>query len=689
MLDRDSGRRVIRKEEGIELIHRTVDRLPQIKARHQTLVLNLVDGCPIVEADGEEFFRFDVLQGMIFNFVKAVKEDDPDFFLYERGYKDGGIVDVEEFCKAKYYMGQRGAVRDIVLEALQEAFESGNYYLEVLFSGAIGWGKDYCSDLAEAYQIYLLSRLKNPTGEFDLAPGSSIIFTQQHTSAKLAKQVCFNQFAARIKASPYFKENFMHNKRVKSQLDFPNGITMMPVGSDATNVLGLNILGGRITELNFMKHTKDSIHTRFSGDREYDQAQELYKTLRRRMKSRFNDKGKCPGKLFLVSSSKYPGDFTDRKIQEAEKEKKVKGYTTILVRKYAIWEAKKSHTDEYFEVEKGNKYKRTRILKPGDIPVNPDDVIKVPIDWKEEFEADPDGACADLAGETTSVKGVFIPYKELIWKAAEKHKAICNGQQLFRHNSIVFQEIFGLTSAPDWGLVVNFDYLNEVLMDDQIEFCFHIDPSQNRDAAGIAISHIMGYQEKDVDATEDSDYLDDKIELPMYQVDGIMQIKAPPGDEVDFKRMEGLGVWLIKNLRVRWATADQYQSVEMLQAFRRTRNKAGEKVNSSTLSIDANPRPYYEVKDSIFEERIIYPEHPVFIEEVSNLQRDVQHEKIDHEEAGSKDTSDGVAGSTWALKNKVARTTRPHRMRDQDRMENPRRRTRVRRIRGPARKRNS
>jgi hypothetical protein len=34
------------------------------------------------------------------------------------------------------------------------------------------------------------------------------------------------------------------------------------------NAIGMNVFGGQIEELNFMARTKDSIHTRFSGEEE-------------------------------------------------------------------------------------------------------------------------------------------------------------------------------------------------------------------------------------------------------------------------------------------------------------------------------------------------------------------------------------------------------------------------------------
>jgi hypothetical protein len=71
------------------------------------------------------------------------------------------------------------------------------------------------------------------------------------------------------------------------------------------------------------------------------------------MKSRFMQKGKVPGKLLPVSSAHYPGDFTNRKIEEAESD------DTIFVMNYSQWEAlpQDRFTGEKFLVEVGNEVK--------------------------------------------------------------------------------------------------------------------------------------------------------------------------------------------------------------------------------------------------------------------------------------------------------------------------------------------
>ena len=95
---------------------------------------------------------------------------------------------------------------------------------------AIGVGKTYMADMAMAYMLYRLSCYHNPQLEYDLAPGSSIVFIQQSITQNLAKKVVFDQFSGRLKNSPYFMKHFHFDPKVKSELRFPKNIYVLPVG---------------------------------------------------------------------------------------------------------------------------------------------------------------------------------------------------------------------------------------------------------------------------------------------------------------------------------------------------------------------------------------------------------------------------------------------------------------------------
>ena len=83
--------------------------------------------------------------------------------LYSINYKTKP-VDVVTFVQDKYYLGEtlRGNLYPILLDDLQELFAGD--YVEVLLKGGIGYGKTTFSYIAIAYDIYLVSCLKEPSG---------------------------------------------------------------------------------------------------------------------------------------------------------------------------------------------------------------------------------------------------------------------------------------------------------------------------------------------------------------------------------------------------------------------------------------------------------------------------------------------------------------------------------------------
>ena len=539
---------------------------------------------------------------------------------------------------------------------------------------AIGVGKTYMADMAMAYMLYRLSCYHNPQLEYDLAPGSSIVFIQQSITQNLAKKVVFDQFSGRLKNSPYFMKHFHFDPKVKSELRFPKNIYVLPVGGSDTSAIGMNVFGGQIEELNFMARTKDSIHTRFSGEEEYDQAERLYRTLIRRMKSRFMQKGKVPGKLLLVSSTNYPGDFTGRKIEEAEKDK------TIFVMNYSQWEAlpEDRFTGEKFLVEVGNDVKQSRVLKSREEAVDDEDVIDVPIEYKTEFERDIDGALRDLAGVSSSTKHPFIPCRELIVSAYEEFDKVTGGRQLFHFGgrNFVLSNVIDQES-PDWDLVINEEYLDECIMDPKIVFSAHIDVGVSEDAAGVAVGHITGYKlmpSSKYFNTRTNEFVEVKdMRAPIYQIDGVLRISSPPNGEVDMALLRDLILDLRGRLNLKWVTLDSYQSTMLIQSFRRS------KIKSGVLSVDKSMDPYMEVKQAIKDERLLIPHHEVLLRELRELER--KDTKINHVPHGSKDCSDAVAGVVHILRRKEADNTVNRSSRRRSRRETNERSPNVRRIR--------
>jgi|GEM_PF-867753 len=601
--------------------------------------------CVYEDKQGKRYCHLQDLQGFVNNLLRAADSGDFSFLMQKRGLTGDRIVDVEEFVESPEYMNQKAYIRPKIKEALMELFAPGNTFVEAVLTGAIGIGKTFFGDMAMAYMLYCLSCYESPQLEYDLAPGSSIIFIQQSISLTLARKVVFDQFGGRLKESPYFMRHFCFDKGIKSELRFPKGITVMPIGGSDTSALGLNVYAAQIEEMNFMSRTTDSIHIKYTREEEYDQAERLYTTLSRRIKSRFMQKGRVPGKILLVSSVNYPGDFTDRKCKEAKTDK------TIFVMKYNQWEVlpPDRFSGKKFLVEVGNELKQSRILRDRSEALDEEDVLEVPIEYEPEFERDVDAALRDLAAIATGTRHPFIPFRELIELASDRFTALTGGKQLFRYDSVVIDDVID-RSERNWEDLVDAAYIDQCIFDPLTVFAGHVDVGVTEDAAGVAVGRIIGYT--DLPSTRfyserARGFIEvDDMRAPVYQLDGLLQITSPPSGEVDLELVRDLVLYLRSLLNLKWCTMDSYQSTMMIQSFRRA------KIRSGVLSVDTNLGPYMELKLALKDKRILYPDHSVFKRELRELERN--ENKVDHPSGGSKDVSDACAGVVYILQHKEA-----------------------------------
>lgn len=650
------------KAESIAVISARETR--GLQPTEEELLRLMSKSCPEVQTDSGPAYLLSDFTNFIKNLKQAILSRDSSYLRQQRGPRVDRIVDVEEFCESSEYMNQRGTIRPVVLEGLIELFDSerGMFYIECVLTGAIGWGKTFFSYDALAYMIYYLSCFHNPQLELGLAPGSSIVLIQQSQRYELAKKVVFEQFAQILALSPYFQKQFKPDASLRSELRFPSNISVFPVGGSDTAVLGMNVFGGVIDEMNFMLRTRSSermVNVAEHKD-EYDHAERVYTTLIRRMKSRFIQKGGVlPGKLLLISSSNYEGDFTDRKLKEAKTSKH------ILALHHTQWEAlpQDRFTGEVFLVEIGNEAKQSRIIKSEDEARDKMDIIRVPVEYRTDFERDIDAALRDYAGYTAGVANPFIPYRELILKAQTEYEAAHGKESLFTVPEAVIDEVVD-PDYPEWDRLVNRTYLNDHILTREQVFAVHVDAAVSEDAAGVAIGRIIGYK-----LLPSSKVFDPRLKTfievrdmraPIYMIDGVLRIRPPRfGRQIDLNLVRDLVLWLRGELFVKWATMDSYQSAMMIQAFRKANMRAG------VLSIDASIEPYAEVKSAIKDERILFPKHATLARELRELEKEKGKDKVDHPAKGSKDCADAVAGVVHILHKKEAElgTGRGHRRR--------------------------
>lgn len=563
------------------------------------------------------FFK-DVLADMY-----AVARGQPALSLKERDKYKRPIVSVREFVEGEYYLDSKNILYPKVMAEL-EIMNNGEYQ-EAVLTGAIGTGKTTLALYATAFQLYKLSCLKNPHEMFGLDPASEILFVFQSINANLAKAVDFARFRTMIAKSQYFKENFAFNKDLESELKFPNRIIVKPVSGSESAAIGQNVIGGILDELNYMALIDNSKLSIDAGS--YDQAMALYNSIARRRQSRFMQAGKLPGLLCLVSSKRYPGQFTDKKEDEARREIARTGKTKIYVYDKRVWDIKPagSFTLPTFRVFIGDEARRPRILEKGErlVQYGADTeehlVVDIPGEYLSEFETDLMNALRDIAGVATLSKHPFIVNRESIGKAMRRTNIA------FESERVDFEEY-------------QLSILASEIIEPKLPRFFHCDLAISGDSAGFAVGTVPGFKS----ITSVSGALE---MLPMIHIDALLEIAPPKGREIKlFKVRDIIHTLRRMGVNVRWGTFDQFQSRDSMQLLK----QAG--LSIGYQSVDTTMAPYEFLKNALYDGRLSMPYHAKCAIELASLEKVVKKNKVDHPpNGGSKDVSDALAGVVYGL----------------------------------------
>lgn len=519
-------------------------------------------------------------------------------------------VTVDAFVCSKFYLGKGEEIYPEVLSELRE-LNSGQYD-EAVLTGGIGSGKTTIALYSQAYQLYLLSCLRNPHQVYGLDSSSEIKIIFQSLRINLAKELDYARFRDMIERSPYFQRHFMFDKDINSKLCFPNRVEVEPVSGSETASIGQNVIGGIIDEINFMSVVEDSKQASDGGV--YDQAIELYNTIARRRKSRFMQAGSMPGLLCMVSSKRTPGQFTDRKEEEAKVNKR------IFVYNKRVWDIKPwAYTGERFQVFIGDETRKPRLLQPDEVVAEKDRplVDHIPMEFITEFREDITKALRDIAGKSTLAISPFMPDTERVLQNFGK-----------RRNLSVESVVDFVNTRPS--------IRTKLITNPQYRRFAHLDLSLRNDSAGVVIGHVPRF----VDVNRDGS----KERLPVIEIDLSLEVCAPKGGEIEFSRIRHL-LYRLRDmgLPIWWVTFDSYQSVDSMQVLK------SEGFITGYQSMDITMIPYHFLKTALYDGRVVCSEHQKLQYELLTLERNFKKNKIDHTAHGSKDIADALAGVVYGL----------------------------------------
>lgn len=527
-------------------------------------------------------------------------------------------VTPEMFFTDEYYLPSCASLYPVVLESLIELNTPENGYTEAVLTGGIGSAKTTIALHTAAYQVYLLSCMRNPHKAFGLDPTSEILIIFQSLSAHLASSVDYKRFRTMLQDSPYFKEKYNFNRKIESKMVFENRVEVTPVSGMETAAIGQNVIGGMIDEVNYMEIIEKSSKARGVDGSTYDQAQALYNSISRRRETRFMSGGITPGILCLCSSKRYPEEFTEQRTKVAEREIAETGETSIYVYDKAVWEVKPegTYSGDVFYVYAGGATDQPRIIP--DEEEFDGEVVAVPVEYRKKFETDMLNSLRELAGVSLYATHPFILNTQAINDAFGRHESIVSRDacDFVDTHILIYPHKFRNPELPRW--------------------C-HIDLGVTGDAAGLAIGHVQKFTNIDRGMGQHEI-------LPIIDYDMLLRVTVPTGGEINFEKIRKILYTLrAKGLNIMWVTFDSYQSIDSLQQLWRSGFVVGQS------SLDRDTLGYDILKSALYDGRVVAPECDHAEYELRSLEHDVKARKIDHPPHASKDLADSMAGVAKGL----------------------------------------
>ncbi len=568
-------------------------------------------------------------------------------------------VSCKQFLSDPYYVGVAGKelwpkLRDDLIEICEGS------YIEAVATGSIGFGKSTLAEFALLWQLYETLMLTDPQATYGLMPGSDLVFAIVSVNLKQARRGMFHGMIEKMARSEFFQSVCPPQiKESEGEMIFPKNVRVVCGSPGSEQLIGLNVFGGVIDETNFMDRTHSSAVKAAHARQDFaENANALYRSIIRRMKSRFMRVGRTPGTLLLVSSKGTVGAFTEQRIKAA------KSNPQIFVREYATWDVmpESNFDGKKFPVLVGDELAMSRILDPKELPRVKAEIagvdrsariIWVPVEYRDDFEGDLEKAIRDVAGVATQGIRPFITRRSKIDKALDRDR---------RHPFTVDVWVAGEKGTFNWGALCRQievpvrggfkERKFQPLMYPGAPRHVHIDTSLGKqDALGFAMGCISRWRDVVRKASDGKQF----VELaPDVWLDCYLRILAPPGGEIILGDIRTLVYSLQQHgFSIGLVTTDKFQYADTHQQFKQRG------IPAELLSLDTSTRGYDHLKDALYEDRLFGYAYPELRQELMDLEYNPKTGKVDHPavgsdgKPGSKDVADAVAGVVCSLVEKA------------------------------------
>lgn len=576
------------------------------------------------------------IEDYIFAIEQMANHDNPAYFEFIKTLKQIP-VGIETFLDSDEFMGATDLVlwpevRKAIIEVNRDWFKGISHGAKTQFlgSGATGTGKSEVAKVTAAYGMHIIGCMDKPQAYWKIPTATQMILPIFAAKPKVTKNVLYEPLRAYIATMPWFIKHMMFDKFVESEMVFKgNNLRVTPVGADIDSILGEAVFSAIIDEINFMQIVQNSRRAEVKGGRSstYNQAEDIYRKTTRRKAGRFTRPGPNVGVISTMSSTLYPGEFTEK----LEKQIHDQNLHHIYVYNKAQYEVRPSdnYSGEIFHVCVHEDAAGTIQLKDkGEELPKFAKIYDVPIELRNDFIEDAEGATRDVIGKSVRPLSPF-----------------------FTRISAV-QDAFDLGTMVDMPQIVeqmnvqlSFDGMPEMMPG---HYCknpsrpryVHIDLAHTGDRCGIGMVRFDGMADMERKAGESE-------RLPTCTVELAISIE-PGNDEEGGIELSEVRAWVMRLKKdygypIRVVSFDSWNSLESRQQMK----KRG--MPTTLLSVDKTSAPYKQFRDALYDGRIALPNSQLLHDEMRELEFDDKKDKVDHPPTGSKDCVDGVCGAYYLM----------------------------------------
>jgi hypothetical protein len=569
-------------------------------------------------------------------FTQLADHNNPAFLLALKKMKRVPVT-LDEFIDSNDFLGGQMDIWPKLREDLKlmnpDQLIGEEPVNEVLLGGATGTGKTNTATVTQAYQLYNLLCFDWPQELFSLSRTTPIVFMFSSVSTTITNRVIYKPFRDLFLGMKFTQRYVEFNKQLESSLSIGQNIMVVPALASVQSMVGSAVISGILDEVNFMARVENSkmVVGATGAGGIFDQAEQTYRNLSRRRKSRFITRGISPGVLCVVSSTRYKGDFLDRRVDEI----RTTGEKNTLVFRRKQYEVapQTRYTGERFRLLVGTDRYPTRVLEEHEVPGKhfpaEAEIEMVPVEYLADFKRDAEAALRDIVGIATDAIRPFIAQRDRIIDAINAGRAARLRPVVDREVIVLAEE--GLPPLPETFRP----------QDSGAPRFVHIDLSITSDRCGVAMVRHDGFVQVRGER------------LPKFAVELAIGIKPDPQNELQISELREWVLRMISryDLNVVQISYDGFQSRESIQVLRR----AG--VRATNVSVDKTPEPYESFRSALYDGRLLLPENEVLRQELIQLEWLAHKGKVDHPPRGTKDIADAICGAFFAAsKHPIVRT---------------------------------